>query len=252
MPRWPRHDQVTDVLRRGHDPTGLVACSGAFTLHTDFRDNPLEPTLTLTSIGALLGSLIVLAIVPSVSVLAVTARAAAFGFSHGLFTAIGIVVADILFILIAVYGLALVAELMGDQFRLIQYIGAAYLIWLGISLWRADTKVRASDTVRQSSWLSSFLTGLLITLGDQKAILFYLGFFPAFIDLSTMTPIDTLIIIFIAILGVGGAKLVYAYLADRASVVFKDSRALLGLNRLAASIMIAVGIALLVKTQQWM
>jgi threonine/homoserine/homoserine lactone efflux protein len=195
--------------------------------------------------------MIVLAIVPSVSVLAVTARAAAFGFTHGLFTALGIVVADILFILVAVYGLALIAEMMGDQFRLIQYIGAAYLIWLGISLWRTEVKARASDSLQQSSWSSSFLTGLLITLGDQKAILFYLGFFPAFIDLSTMTPADTLIIVLIAILGVGGAKLMYAFLADRASVMFKDSRALRGINILAACIMIAVGIALLLKTQQW-
>ena len=141
----------------------------------------------------MLGTLIVLAIVPSVSVLAVSARAAAFGFTHGMFTALGIVVADILFIVIAVYGLALVAELMGNQFRLIQYIGAAYLIWLGISLWRTDAKARAADSVSQSSWWSSFLAGFLITLGDQKAILFYLGFFPAFINLSTMTPVARLL-----------------------------------------------------------
>jgi threonine/homoserine/homoserine lactone efflux protein len=195
--------------------------------------------------------MIVLAIVPSVSVLAVTARAAAFGFSHGLFTALGIVVADILFILVAVYGLALIAEMMGDQFRLIQYLGAAYLIWLGISLWRADVKTRVSDQLRQSSWLSSFLTGLLITLGDQKAILFYLGFLPAFVDLATMTPLDTLIIIFSAILSVGGAKVVYAFFADRASVLLKNSGALHGINVLAACVMIAVGIALLLKTQGW-
>ncbi len=66
-----------------------------------------------------------------------------------------------------------------------------------------------------------------------------------------MTPMDTLIIVLIAILGVGGAKLVYAYLADRASLLFKDSSALRGINMLAACIMIAVGVALLLKTQQW-
>ena len=171
--------------------------------------------------------------------------------THGLFTALGIVFADILFILVAVYGLALIAEMMGDQFRLIQYIGAIYLIWLGISLWRADAKAQTSDSLSQSSWSSSFLTGFLITLGDQKAILFYLGFFPAFIDLSVMTAVDTLIIVLIAILSVGGAKLVYAFLADRASLMFKNSSALRGINILAACIMIAVGIALLLKTQQW-
>ena len=210
----------------------------------------MELTLTPASIAALLGALIVLAAVPSLSVLTVTARAATFGFTHGLFTAIGIVVADILFIAVAIYGLTLVAELMGDQFRWIQYVGAAYLAWLGISMWRAETRSRNADDVTRSTWLSSFLSGFLITLGDQKAIFFYLGFFPAFVDLSKMTPVDTLIIILIAIVGVGGAKLVYAYLADRAALVFKNSQALRGINRLAACIMIAVAVALLLKTQE--
>jgi len=196
--------------------------------------------------------MIVLASVPSVSVLAVTARAAAFGFSHGLFTTIGIVVADVLFILVAIYGLALIAALMGDQFRLLQYLGAAYLTGLGISMWRAEPGTKGADGVPQSSWQSSFLAGLLITLGDQKAILFYLGFFPAFVDLSAMKPADTLIIVVIAVVGVGGAKLVYALLAARASLLFRDSRALRGLNRLAAVVMILAGAALLLKTQQWL
>jgi threonine/homoserine/homoserine lactone efflux protein len=185
-------------------------------------------------------------------VLAVSARAAAFGFTHGLFTAIGIVVADILFILIAVYGLVFVAELMGEQFTLVKYLGGVYLIWLGVSLWRADTKTRSSGEIGESSLGSSFLTGFLITLGDQKAILFYLGFLPAFVDLERMTPLDTLLIILIAILGVGGAKLVYAYLADRASLIFKNTRAIRGLNGFAAAVMIAVGVALLLKARQWL
>lgn len=210
----------------------------------------LESSLSLANILALLGTMIVLAVIPSVSVLAVSARAAAFGFTHGMFTAFGIVVADIIFILLAVYGLALVAELMGEQFRLIKYIGGVYLIWLGISLWRSDSKARRSETIKQSSLGSSFLTGFLITLGDQKAILFYLGFFPAFIDLTLMTPADTLIIISIAIIGVGGAKLVYAYLADRASLLFKNTRAIHGINMLAGGVMIAVGGVLLLKALQ--
>jgi len=193
----------------------------------------------------------VLAIIPSISVLAVTARAVAFGFTHGMFTALGIVVADIIFILIAVYGLALLAGLMGEQFTWIKTIGGIYLIWLGISLCRADAKTRNTDEIKQSSWGSSFLAGFLITLGDQKAILFYLGFFPAFIDLSRMTPADTLAIIVIAVVGVGGAKLVYAYLADRASQAFKNTRAVLAINTLAASVMIVVGLTLLLKTQAW-
>ncbi len=194
----------------------------------------------------------VLALIPSVSVLAVSARAAAFGFSHGLFTALGIVAGDVVFILAAVYGLVVVAELMGPQFRLVQYLGGAYLLWLGISLWRAESRMRRADGLRESSWGSSFLAGLLITLGDQKAILFYLGFFPAFVDLARLTLADTLIIVAIAIVGVGGAKLVYAYLAGRAGELVGNARAVRGLNLLAAAVMIAVGGALLLKAGAWL
>ncbi len=211
----------------------------------------MEPSLNLASIAALLGSMIVLAIIPSISVLAVSARAAAFGFTHGLFTAIGIVAGDIVFILVAIYGLVFVAAAMGEHFTLVKIVGGVYLVWLGISLWRSDAKARGPGEVKQSSWTSSFLTGLLITLGDQKAILFYLGFFPAFVDLSRLTPADTLVIILVATVGVGGAKLVYAWLAGRAGLILKNSRAVSGLNLLAAGVMIAVGTALLLKSTGW-
>lgn len=206
--------------------------------------------MSLATVVALFGSLVVLASIPSVSVLAVTARAAAFGFSHGLFTALGIVAGDIIFILIAVYGLVFVSSLMGDQFFIIQLIGGVYLIWLGASLWRQGGKPRDSESLDESSRGSSFLTGLLITLGDQKAILFYLGFFPAFIDLGSMTALDTLIIILLATFGVGGPKLVYAWLADRARVSL-NGNATRWLNGLAAGVMILVGVVLLLKSGDW-
>jgi threonine/homoserine/homoserine lactone efflux protein len=90
------------------------------------------------------------------------------------------------------------------------------------------------------------LTGLFITLGDQKAILFYLGFFPAFLDLSAISYFDLNMIIVIAIVAVGGPKLYYAYLADRASL-FNHSRAYKGTKIIAGSVMIAVGVFIMVR-----
>ena len=116
----------------------------------------------------------------------------------------------------------------------------------------AQGPARRIDKVRESSLGSSFLAGLLITLGDQKAILFYLGFFPAFVDLARMTFADTLIIIAIAAVSVGGAKLVYAWLAASAGELFVNTHAVRGLNLLAAAVMIAVGGALLLKTGEWL
>lgn len=208
----------------------------------------MESNLTLTSIAALAGVMVVGAMIPSVSVLTVSARSAAFGFAHGVFTSLGIVVGDIVFILIAIYGLSVLADLMGSYFVLIKYLGGAYLIWLGIVLWRSKSKAGAVEKNGEYSLLSSFMTGLLITLGDQKAILFYLSFFPAFVDLSTMSFFDTGIIVVIAIVAVGGPKLVYACMADRATLIFKSSKVTKFINIAAGSVMISVGVFMMAKT----
>jgi len=203
--------------------------------------------MTLSSMVALFGTMVVLAFIPSVSVLAVSARSAAFGFSHGVVTVAGIVVGDIIYILLAIYGLSVLADLMGGNFFLVRYLGGAYLIYLGIALWRSSAQVEKGDEEIEISLLSSFLSGLLITLADQKAILFYLGFFPAFVDLTVISVFDTGIIIIIAIVAVGGAKLVYAYMADRAGLLLKNSRASKGINIAAGSVMIGVGVFLIAR-----
>ena len=134
--------------------------------------------MTYSSTAFLLFAMAVLAAIPGVSVLTVSARSAAYGFTHGAFTALGIVIGDILFILLAIFGLAFLAESMGHLFVWLKYLGGVYLIWLGITLWKPGAKIHAPENNTKSSLLSSFFTGLLITLADQKAIFFYLGFFP--------------------------------------------------------------------------
>ncbi|MBD2002017.1 LysE family transporter [Funiculus sociatus] len=207
----------------------------------------MQSSMTFSSIVALFSAMIILASIPSISVLAVTTRAATSGFIHGVFTTVGIVLGDIIFIIIAIWGLSFLAEAMGSLFVLIKYLGAAYLILLGIGLCRSKSKNVETQEVIKSSLLSSFLTGLLITLGDQKATLFYLGFFPAFLDISKISYWDTLIIIAITTVAVGGVKLGYAFLADRARF-FISSKIRKRINIAAGCVMIAVGVFLLTKT----
>lgn len=208
----------------------------------------MEISLTFASIAALSGVLLIGAAIPSVSVLAVSARSAALGWVHGVFTSLGIVVGDVVFIVLAIYGLSVLAGWLDSRFFLVQYLGGAYLLWLGIMLWRSSPKTGAVEMQSESSLLSSFMTGLLITLGDQKAVLFYLGFFPAFLDLSRLSWLDTGIIIVIALIAVGGPKLVYAYLAHRAGAIFKNNRVANALNKVVGSVMIALGGFVILRT----
>nr|WP_044209140.1 LysE family translocator [Coleofasciculus chthonoplastes] len=206
----------------------------------------MQSSMTFSTIVALFSAMVVLASIPSVSVLTVSTRSATSGFIHGVFTTLGIVVGDIIFILIAIWGLSLLAAKMGGLFFLIKYLGGAYLVWLGIGLCRAKLNKVETAAVMESSWLSSFIAGLSITLADQKATLFYLGFFPAFIDLSQISYLDTIIIIAITIVAVGGVKLGYAFMADQARLLI-SSRIRKGINMIAGCIMIAVGVFLMIK-----
>ena len=196
---------------------------------------------------ALFSALLVLALIPSVSVATVTARAAAGGFWQGTLATAGIVSGDILFIVLAVYGLAWLADSLDQYFAIVMLLGGTYLLWLGWSLLHAVVVKDDTPHGTASQSRSSFMAGLLITIGDQKAIFFYLGFFPAFMDLERMTHADTLLVVVTASVAVGGAKLVYAWLADRASVLAGRARLASVLNRIAAVVMLAVG-AILIAT----
>jgi len=207
---------------------------------------PMDLSLNLSNILALLTAMAVLAAVPSVSVLAVTARSASSGFTHGALTAAGIVLGDIIFILVAIFGLMLLVEALGPAFILVKYAGAAYLVWLSVLTWRARaSQALPPEQTASSSKLSSLITGLLITLGDQKAVFFYFGFFPAFINLALLTWPDILVIMLITVMAVGGVKLMYAYVAVNAGRLLGD-RFSLTLNTLAAGVMLLAAIWIVV------
>ena len=203
--------------------------------------------MSMSSAIALAAAMVVLALLPSLSVMTVLARSASLGFRHGAATSLGIVAGDILYILTAIYGLALLAEQMAPLLTLLQYLGAAYLIWLGLSLWRASPSALTLEKITDEPWLSSFLAGFLLTLADQKAIMFYLSFFPAFVDLASLTLVDTVMVVAIAIIAVGGAKLLYAFLAAQARSLLPKTQISRAFSWVAGTMMIAVGIALLFK-----
>jgi threonine/homoserine/homoserine lactone efflux protein len=209
--------------------------------------------MSLNNILALSGATMLLAAIPSTSVLTTIARAASFGFIHGVFVAIGIVIGDLIFISIALGGLSLFAAQMSGSIALIKYLGGAYLIWIGISLYRSrhlqfDRGSNDSNEGNRSSssLFSSLSIGLFITLADQKAILFYLGFFPAFLDLNRISTQELTIVIINTIVCVGGVKIFYAAIADRA-VALIDRRIQSQVKIAAALVTISIGIYLMFK-----
>lgn len=205
----------------------------------------MQSSLSLSSIFILFATMIILAIVPGISVLAVSTRSATYGFKHGLFTTIGIAFGDIFYILLTILGLTFLAHSMADFLIWIKYLGGVYLIWLGITFWTSKSDKTKDNMTRESSLLASFLLGLLITLADQKAILFYFAFFPTFINLSTMTVVDGGIIILIDIISLLITKLSYAYAADKSRQLFISPDARKIISMVASAVLITLGVFLI-------
>jgi threonine/homoserine/homoserine lactone efflux protein len=207
----------------------------------------MDSGLTIGSIAGLFGTMFVLSAVPGPSIVAVAGRSLASGLSHGLVTILGIVFGNVVFILLAVLGMSSLAHSMGHWFVVINYLGAAYLLWMGIRMLRARVKSIEIEGIDEPSWLSNFLCGLFITLGAPRAILFYVSFLPAYSDLTRAGLMEILWIMVIATLAVGGAKLVYALLAHKSRELMQSENARRTMDLTAASVMILTAIWLILK-----
>lgn len=165
--------------------------------------------MNMESLLLLAAAAFILAATPGPGVMLVVARALSSGLPHALASIVGIVCADFIFILLVVYGLQAIAESLGLLFSLIKYIGGVYLIWLGISLWRSrGTKPVTPDTPGHLSYIGDWVAGLVITLSNPKAILFYVSFLPAFVDVPRLTGFD-IMLISVIICGVLAAVMVF-------------------------------------------
>ncbi|MGL4574109.1 MAG: leucine efflux protein LeuE [Burkholderiaceae bacterium] len=99
----------------------------------------------------------------------------------------GVIVGDQILLWLAVAGVAALLATNPTLFKFVQYAGAAYLVWIGLSLLRAKGGTGFIE-MKMGQW---FRQGLLITVLNPKAIVFYMAFFPQFIDPATQQGVVT-------------------------------------------------------------
>ena len=205
--------------------------------------------MTPLSFLGLCTAMLILAASPGPGVFATVSRSLATGFRSSLPVILGIVIGDIIFLMLAVFGMAAIAHTLGGLFVGVRIAGGLYLIWLGIRTWVSRPRAYFPDP-GQAGWSDTggLLSGLLITLSNPKVILFYCGFLPTFMDLSALSTVD-LLLAAVAIASILAAVLaVYAYLTGRARQVLSSPRALKRINRIAGGIMVTTGIAVAARS----
>lgn len=198
--------------------------------------------MSLTDALALFGVMLVLAALPSLSVLLVATRAASLGLAHGLAAAVGVVFGDLVLVAMAVFGLVVLAETMGEWFQWVKYGAGLYLFWLGVGMWRQASGGPSPAEARGRSLRDSVTAGLLLTLSDQKAVVFYFAFLPAFVELGALTWKELALIAAITVTAVGGVKSGYACAAARGGSMVGGYRSV-WLNRGAGAMLGLAGVA---------
>jgi len=201
--------------------------------------------MTIYSTLGFAAAMVVLAASPGPGVFATVARALASGFRPAFAVIGGIVLGDVIFLLLATFGLSMIAQALGDLFLIVKIIGGAYLIFLGIRIWIKEPEIvsSAGDPNNHPGW-GNFISGLLITLSNPKVILFYCGFLPTFLDLSTLTISDLVLIASIVAAVLIGVLSTYAFLASRARQMFSERKTIRRLNRAAGSVMVTTGVVI--------
>lgn len=209
--------------------------------------------MTIESAATYFLAIFVFAVTPGPGIFALLAKGMSAGARPCIPLALGMTVSDIIYLLLAFYGLAALAENWGEAFTLLRYAGAAYLFYLGWKMWTADiTDYTLSPAQKAGNGLSKdalkgFTQGFLISASNPKVILFYIAFLPTFIDLTVLNRSDMFLVVGLTLVGLMMGLMLVATFASSARRFFQSERAQKGTNRTAGSLMVAAGAFLIAK-----
>lgn len=196
--------------------------------------------------GAFVAAIIVFLLIPGPGNLALITSTGKGGIKGGLGATMGLILGDQCLLWAAVAGVAALLAAYPTAFHAVQWLGAAYLAWLGFKMIRAKPGAAPILNIRPRQYLRQ---AFLITLLNPKAIVFYMAFFPLFINPAQHQGLTTFGVMALTI-----ATLTFAYgltmvllthfLAERIRANPKISG---GLEKLAGIFLVGFGVKLAIS-----
>ena len=200
--------------------------------------------LGISDFGAFCAAVLVFLALPGPGTFALLTSTAKGGFRAGSAATLGLIVGDQILLWLAVGGVAALLAANPAVFRLVQYGGAAYLGWIGLKLIRARDGTASPIHIEPKHYARQ---ALLITLLNPKAIVFYMAFFPLFIDPLTHRGVITFAAMAVTIAAITAAYcLTLCAFAKAISQRVRAHRWLaVALQRLAGLFLIGFGLRLI-------
>lgn len=131
----------------------------------------------------------IFAYIPGPAMLYAAAQTIARGRCAGLMASLGIHLGCYVHVIAAAAGLSMLFHAVPMLYMLVKLAGAAYLVWLGISLFRARVEDVALPGIEAKSGRRAFLESISVEVLNPKTAIFFMAFLPQFIDASAAFPI---------------------------------------------------------------
>lgn len=200
--------------------------------------------LGIADYGAFCAAIVVFLAIPGPGNFALLRSTGHGGFAGGAAATLGVIVGDQVLLWLAVAGVATLLATHPTWFSALRWSGAAYLAWIGFKLVTAKPGEDASP-VRITPG-HYFRQSLFITLLNPKAIIFYMAFFPLFIDPATHRGLPTFAAMAVTIAAITAAYCLAlcALAAQVVDRVRQHPRLAMALQRGAGLAMIGFGLRL--------
>ncbi|HVN47159.1 MAG TPA: LysE family translocator [Steroidobacteraceae bacterium] len=188
----------------------------------------------------------ILVLMPGPIVTLVVANSLSDGTPAGLATVAGASIGNAILLGATAVGLVAFFALLSEIFAVVRWVGALYLIWLGLKAWRSREAQRlAPMAAAKPSARAVFLQGFLIAITNPKALMFYIAFLPQFIDPHRAAAPQLLVMIGTMIVMALISDSAYALLAGRARGWFTTPQRQRLQRRISGTLLICVGCGLL-------
>jgi threonine/homoserine/homoserine lactone efflux protein len=185
----------------------------------------------------------VLLIIPGPTILLVISYALGRGMRTALPVAVGVALGDFTAMTLSMLGVGALLAASALLFTALKWLGAAYLVWLGIQLWRAGGLLKAQPRGDDSPALRMMGHAWLVTALNPKGITFFIAFLPQFIDRNADFWTQMLIFESTFICLAFANAIGYALVSSRARRLVQSERAVGIFNRIGGTLLIGAGVA---------
>ena len=200
-------------------------------------------TLAFSDLALYAIAVFILFITPGPVWVALLARAMSGGFQAAWPLALGVAIGDAVWPVLAILGVSWVVNEIVGIMIILRYVAAVVFLTMGaLLILKADVALNSDRRLTRPGMWAGFVAGVVVILGNPKAILFYSGVLPGFFDLTRVKAWDVLAIVVVSILTPLLGNLAIAGFVNRTRELLQTPEVVRRINRISGGLLIAVGI----------